>query len=148
MIGFEYQVGAHLIYEGYLREGLSVCKAIRDRHDGLKRNPYNEFECGSHYARSMANYAYLLALSGFRYSALQKTLYFDPVICKDDFQSFFSVDGAWGIIKQRRTAYGKVITVEVLEGELELKKVISGDKEIIEDEMKLTVGDSLEMSIQ
>ena len=148
MIGFEYQVGAHLIYEGYLREGLSVCKAIRDRHDGLKRNPYNEFECGSHYARSMANYAYLLALSGFRYSAPQKTLYFDPVICKDDFQSFFSVDGAWGIIKQRRTAYGKVITVEVLEGELELKKVISGDKEIIEDEMKLTVGDSLEMSIQ
>ena len=60
MIGFEYQVGAHLIYEGYLREGLAVCKAVRDRHDGRRRNPYNEFECGSHYARAMANYSYLL----------------------------------------------------------------------------------------
>jgi non-lysosomal glucosylceramidase len=147
MIGFEYQVGAHLIYEGFLREGLSVCKAIRDRHDGLKRNPYNEFECGSHYARSMANYAYILALSGFRYSAPEKTLYFDPVICNDNFQSFFSVDGAWGIIKQRQTSYGKVITIEILEGELEIKKIVSGYGESTEDDMKLIAGDTVEVSL-
>jgi len=130
MIGFEYQVGAHLIHEGFLREGLSVCKAIRDRHDGFKRNPYNEFECGSHYARSMANYAYLLALSGFRYSAPQKTLYFDPAILRDRFQCFFSVEGAWGVIKQSRAAHGNVVTIEVLEGELELEKVVIAEKQI------------------
>ena len=130
MIGFEYQVGAHLIYEGFQREGLSICKAIRDRHDVFKRTPYNEFECGSHYARSMSNYAYLLALSGFRYSALQKTLYFSPVIFRDNFQCFFSIEGAWGIIKHRETAYGNLVIIETLEGELKLGRVIVGEKEL------------------
>ncbi len=126
MIGFEYQVGAHLIYEGFLREGLAVCKAIRDRHDGLKRNPFNEFECGSHYARSMANYAYLLALSGFRYSAPEKTLYIDPAVYPEDFRCFFSVDGAWGTVRHRQASYGTVVTIEVIEGELELDKIVIG----------------------
>ncbi len=130
MIGFEYQVGAHLIYEGFLREGLSVCKAIRDRHDGYKRNPYNEFECGSHYARSMSNYAYLLALSGFRYSAPKRTLYFNPIICRDNFQCFFSVENAYGIIKQRKASYGHIFSVEVIEGELKIDKIIIGNVEI------------------
>ena len=146
MVGFEYQVGAHLVYEGFLREGLSVCKAIRDRHDGLKRNPYNEFECGNHYARSMSNYAYMLALSGFRYSAPEKTLYFNPVISRNDFQCFFSVEGAWGIIKQRKTGYGKIVTIEVLEGELELEKVVVGDDEFAGEDIRLMSGDSMEMS--
>ncbi|MEK7397701.1 MAG: hypothetical protein AAB116_12290, partial [Candidatus Poribacteria bacterium] len=147
MIGFEYQVGAHLVYEGFLREGLSVCKAIRDRHDGLKRNPYNEFECGSHYARSMSNYSYLLALSGFRYSAPEKTIYFDPVICKDDFQCFFSVEGAWGIIKQRKTNYGKFITIKVVGGGMEVNKVVSGDKVINDDDMIIVGSDTLEIPV-
>jgi uncharacterized protein (DUF608 family) len=122
MIGFEYQVGAHLIYEGFLREGLSVCKAIRDRHDGLKRNPWNEFECGSHYARSMANYAYITALTGFQYSAVDKSLTLSPRINEDDFQCFFSVDGAWGTLTRRRTEDGEWSSqVEVIEGELKLK---------------------------
>jgi len=130
MIGFEYQVGAHMVYEGFLREGLSVCKAIRDRHDGFKRNPYNEFECGNHYARSMANYAYLLALSGFRYSGPRKTLYINPVIFRDDFRCFFSVEGAWGMIRHRKAAHGTAVTIEVLEGDLELEKVVVGGEEI------------------
>jgi non-lysosomal glucosylceramidase len=124
MIGFEYQVGAHLIYEGYLREGLTVCKAIRDRHDGRKRNPFNEFECGSHYARSMANYAYLLALSGFRWSAPTRTLYLSPVIFRENFQCFFSVEGAWGVVKFRETPQGRDVELVVLEGHLPVEKVV------------------------
>jgi uncharacterized protein (DUF608 family) len=145
MIGFEYQVGAHLIYEGFLREGLSVCKAIRERHDGHKRNPYNEFECGSHYARSMSNYAYLLALSGFRYSAPEKTLYFHPVIFQHNFQCFFSVEGAWGIIKQRKTGYGKALTIEVKKGKLELDKIILGGEVFYEGKIELSSSDKLEL---
>jgi len=145
MIGFEYQVGAHLIYEGFLREGLSVCKAIRDRHDGLKRNPYNEFECGSHYARSMSNYAYLLALSGFRYSAPEKTLYFNPVIRQNDFRGFFSVEGAWGIIHQRKAVDGNAITIQVIAGELNLQKLVTGEKEILVGDIQLTGGKSLDV---
>jgi non-lysosomal glucosylceramidase len=145
MIGFEYQVGAHLVYEGFLREGLSVCKAIRDRHNGLNRNPWNEFECGSHYARSMANYAFLLALSGFRYSAPDKTLWFDPVIYQDDFRCFFSVEGAWGTIRQRRASYGKVITIDVMEGTLDLDHIIVEGEDLLADSASVSEGDTLEV---
>jgi len=146
MIGFEYQVGAHLIYEGFLREGLSVCKAIRDRHDGYKRNPYNEFECGSHYARSMSNYSYLLALSGFRYSAPQKTLYVNPAICRDNFQCFFSVEGAWGIIKHRKASYGNMVTIEILDGGMEIDKLVVGER-IVEENMRIISRDITEVLV-
>lgn len=49
--GVEYQVAAHLIYEGWISEGLAIVEAVRDRHDGLRRNPWDEVECGHHYAR-------------------------------------------------------------------------------------------------
>ena len=146
MIGFEYQVGAHLIYEGFLSEGLSVCKAIRDRHDGFKRNPYNEFECGNHYARSMSNYSYLLALSGFRYSAPEKTLYFNPVIFRENFQCFFSVEGSWGSIKYRKTGYGIILTIEVLGGKLEIKSVVSG-KNRVDQEIFVTEGQKVDINL-
>jgi len=127
MIGFEYQVGAHLIYEGFLREGLTVCRAIRDRHDGLRRNPYNEFECGSHYARSMANYAYLLALSGFRYSAVEQCLYLAPRLRAESFRCFFSTESAWGSVHFRREADGLTLTVAPVEGELPVAAVVVDD---------------------
>jgi len=126
MIGFEYQAGSHMVYEGYFREGLTVCKAIRDRHDGWKRNPFNEFECGSHYARSLANYAYLLALSGFRYCAVEKTLWLSPVVHTDDFRCFFSVPGAWGLLHLE----GDTLTVHVREGHLALEKLVLRGREV------------------
>ena len=42
-----------------------MVKAVRDRHDGTRRNPFDEFECGHHYARAMASWAVLNALTGF-----------------------------------------------------------------------------------
>jgi len=35
-------------------DALRIITAVRDRHDGLKCNPYDEQECGHHYVRSMA----------------------------------------------------------------------------------------------
>ncbi len=130
MIGFEYQVGAHLIYEGLLREGLTVCRAIRDRHDGLKRNPWNEFECGSHYARSMANYAFLLALSGFRYSAVEQRLELAPRIAADDFRTFFSVDSGWGSIRHQREGDTATVTIAPVEGVLKVAQAVVDGVEV------------------
>ena len=76
--GVEYQVAAHLIYEGLVDEGLLVVDAVRARHDGVRRNPWNEFECGHHYARAMASWSVLLALSGYHFSALEQKLRFAP----------------------------------------------------------------------
>ncbi|MBR1921909.1 MAG: hypothetical protein IJ829_07925, partial [Kiritimatiellae bacterium] len=61
MTGFEYVAAAEMIFQGMDADALKVVKAIRDRHDGLKRNPFSEPECGHNYARSMASWNCLLA---------------------------------------------------------------------------------------
>ena len=61
MTGFEYVAAAEMMFQGMDTDAVKVVKAIRDRHDGLKRNPFNEPECGHNYARSMASWNVLLA---------------------------------------------------------------------------------------
>lgn len=100
--GIEYQVATHLIYEGFVEEGLAIVKAVRDRHDGYRRNPWNEVECGNHYARSMASWGLLVALSGFRFDMPRKTMSFDPVVSGDDCSFFWSTGRAWGTCSQRK----------------------------------------------
>ncbi len=117
--GIEYQVAAHLIYEGFIAEGLSIVKGVRDRHDGEVRNPWNEFECGNYYSRSMSSYSILLALSGFHYSAPKKYISFAPLIHKDNFASFFSVDSGWGMYYQKTNK----AMIEIKMGNLSLKKI-------------------------
>ena len=61
MTGFEYVAAAEMIFQGMDADALKVVKAVRDRHDGLRRNPFDEPECGHNYARSMASWNCLLA---------------------------------------------------------------------------------------
>ncbi len=63
--GSEYQVAAHCLREGLHREGRAVLDAVWARYDGQRRNPFNEIECGDHYARSLAGWSALQALAGF-----------------------------------------------------------------------------------
>ena len=81
--GIEYQVASHLIIYGVVEAGLDIVRTLRRRCDGRIRNPYNEYECGHWYARAMASYGLLQALSGIRYDAVDKTLYVKPVISGD-----------------------------------------------------------------
>lgn len=67
--GSEYQVAAHCLREGLHREGLAVLDAVWARYDGRRRNPFNEIECGDHYARSLAGWSALQALAGFAHDA-------------------------------------------------------------------------------
>jgi non-lysosomal glucosylceramidase len=116
--GIEYQVAAHLIYEGHIDEGLTVVKALRDRHDGYRRNPWNEVECGHHYARSLASWALLPALSGFKFDMLKGEVGFAPMINENDFRCFWSTGKAWGTYSQTRDADGKPArNLEVLYGD-------------------------------
>jgi hypothetical protein len=117
MHGYEYQVACHMIQVGLIDQGLELVRAVRDRYDGAKRNPWNEIECGSNYARSMASYALLLAMSGFTVDMPKRTIGFDPVFgTSKSFRSFWSIDPAWGNI----IIEPGMVRVEVVEGELEL----------------------------
>ena len=102
--GIEYQVAAHLIYEGWVEEGLEIVEALRARHDGIRRNPWNEVECGNHYARSMASWALLLALSGMRIDAETGASTFTPsdnlLADKEPFSVFWSDGREWGVYSQ------------------------------------------------
>lgn len=99
--GVEYQVAASLIWEGEVEKGLEIAKAVRERHDGVRRNPWNEAECGNHYARSLSSWALLLALSGFRYDMTKGEISFEPVYQSEDFSTFWSTAQAWGIYTQK-----------------------------------------------
>jgi len=121
--GIEYQVASHLIYEGFVEEGLSIVKGVRDRHTGEQRNPWNEFECGHHYARSMASYAVLLALSGFSYSAPGRRIGFAPRVSTSDFRTFFSVGSGWGTYRQTVRAPEARLSLRVEAGDLTVEQI-------------------------
>jgi len=116
MTGYEYQVASHMIYEGLVDEGLAVVAAIAARYDGLCRNPWNEIECGSHYARAMASYSLLLALSGFEFDGVRQHMGFHPRLYPGAFRTFWSVGTAWGLFHWME----EEITLEVLGGRLDL----------------------------
>jgi len=122
-IGYEYQAAGNMLYEGYILEGLTVIKSIRDRFDGKKRNPFCELEWGNHYARSMANYNAILALSGFRYSGVEKMLRLVPKVYENDFRVFFSVDSGWGVVSQKKGRKKQVVEVDVKKGKLAVEKI-------------------------
>jgi uncharacterized protein (DUF608 family) len=122
--GIEYQVASHLISEGYVHEGLTIVKAARSRYDGRVRNPWNEYECGNYYARAMASYALLAALSGFRYSAVQRTLWFGPQLPVRPFKTFFSTATGFGTIMLD----GRDLRIQIIEGELPLEKIVLTDR--------------------
>ncbi len=125
--GIEYHVAAHLIYEGWLEEGLTIVEAVRRRHDGIRRNPWNEVECGHHYARSMSSWALLLAISGAQTDPVNNKMSFRPVIGEDDtyFRTFWSSGTAWGTYSLRRPQPGAdwQEQIEVLGGDLKDMRV-------------------------
>ena len=127
--GIEYQVASHMIYEDLIEEGLSIVKGVRDRHDGERRNPWNEPECGDHYARAMSSWALILALSGYGYSAPDKSISFSPKASVEAFKCLFSTGGCWGTFSQGFTLGKRKAKIEVLGGELELQKLTLGWKD-------------------
>ena len=124
--GIEYQVASHLILRGQVTSGLAIVKGVRDRYTGERRNPWDEIECGHHYARSMASYSLLTSLSGFHYHAAEHRLAFDPKVSVSDFRAFFSVGSGWGMLGQRRDDNHLEATVQARYGRLDLNELQLG----------------------
>lgn len=126
--GVEFQVAASLIYSGHVEEGLRVVEAVQERHDGLKRNPYAHHESGWHYARAMASWSVLLALSGFEYDGVEQSIGFTPRINPGDFRTFWSGGTAWGGYQQAAES----ATLTVTYGALTLRTFTPGGNADVE----------------
>jgi uncharacterized protein (DUF608 family) len=129
--GIEYQVAGHMIYEGLVEEGLAIVKGARERYDGVPRppigrNPWNEIECGGHYARAMSSWGLLLALSGWEYDGPRKKLRSTPRHTPEDFKSFFAGPEAWGTLRQAREPKGQTNEIIVRQGQLPLSELSLG----------------------
>lgn len=120
--GIEYQVASHLMFEGEVEKGLDIVRTLRSRYDGTLRNPFNEYECGSWYARALASYSMIHALTGVRYDAVDKTLYIDSHI--GDFRSFLSTATGYATVGLER---GKPF-IKVLSGEIDIKTCLNKGK--------------------
>ena len=95
--GIEYQAASHMIMMGLVGEGLDIVRACRARYDGRVRNPFDEYEWGHWYARAMASYGLLQALSGARYDAVERVLHLQPPV-RGDFHSFISTATGYGTV--------------------------------------------------
>ena len=117
MTGFEYALAGLMLREGFVAEGEELVSAVRERFDGVRRNPYNEFECGSNYARSMASFALLPIYSGFTYDMTVGHIGFAPI--KGEGSFLFSLADSWGTVTVEKAG----ATLKVLGNPLTLRSL-------------------------
>ncbi len=98
MHGFEYAAAGQMLLHGMEREALDCIRAVRDRYDGRLRNPFNEMECGSNYARSMSAWSLINIYLGLSYDMTRGFIGLSP-IRPGDFSSVWSLGGAWGVVR-------------------------------------------------
>ncbi len=138
MTGFEYQAAWHMIAEGMVMEGLAIARMIHDRYHPSRRNPWNEVECGDHYARAMASYGVYLAACGYEYHGPKGYLAFAPKVLDENkaFKCAFTSAEGWGSFSQR--ANGTNLEVKLQWGQLRVNTLAIGT-ELKPNNVKATV---------
>ncbi len=121
MNGFEYAAASLMMWHDMTFRALALTRSIHERYDGSKRNPFNEVECGSHYARSMASYGIFTAACGFEYNGPKGYIAFSPKLTPDNFRAAFTSAAGWGTFSQLRQKKSQAETIEVKWGKLNLQ---------------------------
>jgi hypothetical protein len=109
-----------MLYEGLEEDGLKCIRNIRDRYDGMKRSPFDEAECGHHYGRAMASWSAILAMTGFHYSAVDRSMSFKPIEGK----YFWSNGYQYGTVEIKDQGKHKIVSLNILSGELTLNSFV------------------------
>lgn len=121
--GLEYDASCNMINAGLIDQAFVVVKAIDNRYDGVKRNPWNEIEGSDHYSRSMQSWNMLRSLNGSYYNGPKGILGFNPRITPEDYQAFFSVAKGYGNYKQEKKDQEIRYSLELKYGELKLNEL-------------------------
>jgi len=129
--GLEYTAATGMIYEGMGNEAQQVITDVRNRYDGYKRNPFNEEECGNHYARAMASWSAIVAYSGFNYSGVSKVF----TITAKPGNYFWSNGHAWG----NATVEDNKLTIAVHYGTLDLQALRFNDGRMVKLKKQTTI---------
>ena len=142
MNGFEYQAAGHMIAEGLVQEGLAVTRAIHDRYHPSRRNPYNEIECGDHYARSMASYGVHVSVCGFQYHGPKGHIEFAPKISPEDFRAAFIGAEGWGTFQQTIEDRRQTAVLTVRSGRVRLRTIsLAVQPDESPGKVRVTLGD-------
>jgi uncharacterized protein (DUF608 family) len=121
--GIEYEVAALLLYEGRVEDALKILRGVRTRYDGRERSPWNDIECGDHYARAMSSWTLLEAAAGQRYNAAEGFLAFTPKITPENFRCFFITADGWGTFDQRFSQGLQIETLTARYGRISLRRL-------------------------
>lgn len=116
--GTEYLVASLLFDVGMIEEGIYVVTSARARYDGRKRNPWDEEECGHHYARAMSSWSTVVTLSGFYYAGDRAEVTVMPRLPGRAFRSFWSTGTGWGTFSLERHSQGAMLQIHVISGKL------------------------------
>jgi hypothetical protein len=137
--GIEYMAASHMIMHGLVAEGMDVVRAARNRHTGEQRNPWNDIECGSYYARSMSAWQLVNAFSGLSADFVAKTLKFAPQ-AEGDYVLFWSAGQGFGTLRRQ----GGVTQLSVDGGQLSVSEItVAGHTTALNH--PLTAGQSIEL---
>jgi uncharacterized protein (DUF608 family) len=128
--GLEYVYAIGLIQAGRVADAEAVVGVARARYDGSRRSPFDETECGHHYARPLASWGLVVAHSGFRYDGVEGRVEF--AAASEAATWFWSNGHAWGTVRQEPGMSPRV-RLTVVEGHLRLTTLVVGGEEVYRD---------------
>jgi non-lysosomal glucosylceramidase len=121
--GIEYEVAGLMLREGLIEEAYRLILAVRSRYNGVQRNPWNEVECGDHYARSMSSWAILETTLGFRHDASRSFIGFAPTVSPEAFRAPFLTGTGWGTYSQEIAEGSARMHLSVTEGSVSVRTI-------------------------
>jgi non-lysosomal glucosylceramidase len=136
--GVEYVYAIGLAQHGETALAQDAVAAVRERFAGASRNPFDEAECGHHYARALASWGLIVALTGFGYDGRTGVMTFAPAqapaqgSAQGPVRWFWSAGTAWGTVRQSLDAPGRLdVMLEVLHGSVRVERVLVGGQEFV-----------------
>jgi len=110
--GIEFAFASLLMDHGRFADGVKIVEAIHRRYLRAGQ-PFNHVECGGHYSRAMSSWATMLAATGFKPDAANKSLGVVPAVAGDFRAPWVTASGFGSISRKGQTlsiccAYGKL----------------------------------------